>query len=172
MNAKFIIYRPDVIIHCNWQSMVAKLEVTQFQYALCCFFHTSPLTKYHYTWWSMMVELEVTQYRYALSNFFYTSPTGHQSLYKMITFQHCHGLEFSYSFRVQNYEFWQDSLKIQWATSTTAGLIVGLFVHIWIHFSCWSQIWQWKFEFFAKGFLFCFVFKHHLSFTSMWRGLK
>ena len=41
------------------------------------------------------------------------------------------------------------------AISRTAAPILGLFVLISMHFSCWIQIWQWKFEFwnFLKNML-------------------
>ena len=90
----------------------------------------------HYTWRSMMAELKVTQFGYALGCFFHTSPTGHQSMYMMITFQHCHRLDFGYSFRRQKLKLWQDSLKIHWAISRTTSPILGLFVLIWMHFPC------------------------------------
>ena len=41
---------------------------------------------------------------------------------------------------------WHHFLKIMLAISRTTGPILGLFVLIWMHFSCWIQIWQWKCE--------------------------
>ena len=38
-------------------------------------------------------------------------------------------------------------LKIQGAISSTTAPILGLFVLLLMYFSCWIQIWQWKFEF-------------------------
>ena len=31
--------------------------------------------------------------------------------------------------------------------STCTESVLGLFVHIWMHFSHWIEVWQWKFEF-------------------------
>ena len=36
--------------------------------------------------------------------------------------------------------------------------ILGLFVVIWMHFSCWIQIWQWKSEFWIFWNFFNFLF--------------
>ena len=43
-------------------------------------------------------------------------------------------------------QIWNYSLKIQEAISRTTAVILGLFVLILINFSCWIQIWQWKFD--------------------------
>ena len=38
-------------------------------------------------------------------------------------------------------------LKIWGAITNTTASILGLFVFILMHFSCWILLWQWKFEF-------------------------
>ena len=52
-----------------------------------------------------------------------------------------HWLQFYY---MQN--SWQHFLKAV-VISRTTWPILGMFVLIWVHFSCWIQIWPWKFEF-------------------------
>ena len=49
--------------------------------------------------------------------------------------------------RSSNWERIFISIIIQEATSRTTEQILGLFVLIWMYFSCWIQIWQWKFKF-------------------------
>ena len=51
-------------------------------------------------------------------------------------------------------------LQILGAISRTAEPTLGLFVLIWIHFSCWIQIWQWKCKF--KIFEMVWKFLHVL----------
>ena len=62
----------------------------------------------------------------------------------------------------------QDLRNISWTTAP----ILGLFILIWMHFSCWIQIWQWKFEFWKfleKNWKKCTVVCTSLQ--SVWRGL-
>ena len=56
-----------------------------------------------------------------------------------------------------------------WAISITTYPILGLCLLIWMHFSCWIQLWQWKFETFWKSWKF---FACHLQSTSGWRRLS
>ena len=48
-------------------------------------------------------------------------------------------------------------LKSQRANSRTTELILGMFVLIWMHISCWIQIWQWKFTILNFVENFCYV---------------
>ena len=47
-----------------------------------------------------------------------------------------------YRFEIEKVEIWNYFLKIQWTISTTLTPILGLFVLILMHLSCWIQIWQ------------------------------
>ena len=49
-----------------------------------------------------------------------------------------------------NVENLKHFMKIQVTISRTTEAILGLFVLIWMHLSCWIQIWWWKFEIFEK----------------------
>ena len=51
----------------------------------------------------------------------------------------------------------------------TIGPILGLFVPIWMHFSCWIQIWQWKFEIWQKIWKRVTNLACHLLLTPVWR---
>ena len=81
-------------------------------------------------------------------------------------------LHAGYSFSKEMVEILKYFPQIQGAISITSEPILGLFVLIGMHLSCWIQIWQWKFEFWKFSKKVSKILTCRLLLTSEWRVLN